>query len=172
MLDADLGLDKGDPRAAERTFQILTQVTGRAGRAERAGKAFLQTYHPSHAVIQAMVKGDREAFYAHELLAREAGGLPPFGRLAALIVSASERDPAFAFAKALLAAAPMAEGLKLFGPADAPISMIRGRHRVRLLAQSGRDFDLSGYVRFWLANGPKVSGNLRVQVDIDPQSFL
>lgn len=172
VLDADLGLDRGDPRAAERTFQILTQVTGRAGRANRAGKAFLQTYHPTHPVMQAMVKGDREAFYAHELLAREAGQLPPYGRLAALIVSANEHDPAFAFAKQLLAAAPLAEGLKLFGPADAPISMVRGRHRVRLLAQSGKDFDLSGYVRFWLESGPKVTGNLRVQVDIDPQSFL
>jgi len=172
VLDADLGLDRGDPRAAERTFQVLTQVTGRAGRANRAGKAFLQTYHPSHAVMQAMIKGDREAFYRHELLAREAGQLPPFGRLAALIVSANEEEAAFAFAKQLLAAAPMADGLKLFGPADAPIAMIRGRHRVRLLAQSGKDFDLSGYVRFWLEQGPKVSGNLRVQVDIDPQSFL
>lgn len=172
VLDADLGLDRGDPRAAERTFQILTQVTGRAGRANRAGKAFLQTYHPDHAVMKAMVRGDREAFYKHELLAREAGGLPPFGRLAALIVSANEHDPAFAYAKQLLSAAPMAEGLKLFGPADAPISMIRGRHRVRLLVQSGKDFDLSGYVRFWLEQAPKTTGNLRVQVDIDPQSFL
>ena len=172
VLDADLGLDRGDPRAAERTFQILTQVTGRAGRASRAGKAFLQTYHPTHPVIQAMIRGDREAFYAHELAAREAGGLPPFGRLAALIVSANEHDPAFEFARRLLSAAPMAEGLKLFGPADAPIAMIRGRHRVRLLAQSGKDFDLSGYVRFWLDNGPKATGNLRVQVDIDPQSFM
>ena len=118
------------------------------------------------------MKGDREAFYRHELLAREAGGLPPFGRLAALIVSANEQEVAFAFAKQLLGAAPMAEGLKLFGPADAPIAMIRGRHRVRLLAQSGKDFDLSGYVRFWLDHGPKATGNLRVQVDIDPQSFL
>lgn len=172
VLDADLGLDRGDPRAAERTFQILTQVTGRAGRANRAGKAFLQTYHPDHPVMKAMVKGDREAFYKHELLAREAGGLPPFGRLAALIVSANEHDPAFAYAKQLLSVAPLAEGLKLFGPADAPISMIRGRHRVRLLAQSGKDFDLSGYVRFWLEQAPKTTGNLRVQVDIDPQSFL
>jgi primosomal protein N' (replication factor Y) len=122
--------------------------------------------------MKAMVSGDREAFYAHELLAREAGGLPPFGRLAALIVSANEQQVAFAFAKQLLSVAPMAEGLKLFGPADAPIAMIRGRHRVRLLAQSGKDFDLSGYVRFWLDNGPKATGNLRVQVDIDPQSFL
>ncbi len=172
VLDADLGLDRGDPRAAERTFQILTQVTGRAGRANRTGRAFLQTYHPSHAVMQAMVKGDREAFYRYELLAREAGQLPPFGRLAALIVSASEQEVAFAFARQLLAKAPMADGLKLFGPADAPISMIRGRHRVRLLAQSGKDFDLSGYVRFWLDQGPKTTGNVRVQVDIDPQSFL
>ena len=172
VLDADLGLAHGDPRAAEKTFQILTQVTGRAGRAARHGRAFLQTYHPDHAVMRAMVKGDREAFYAHELQAREAGGLPPFGRLAALIVSANEHDVAFGFARKLLSAAPMAEGLKLFGPADAPVAMVRGRHRVRLLAQSLKDFDLSGYVRFWLSRAERPTGNLRVQVDIDPQSFF
>ncbi len=172
VIDADLGLAHGDPRAAERTFQILTQVTGRAGRASKAGRAFLQTYHPTHPVMEAMVKGDREAFYRYELASREAGGLPPFGRLAALIVSANEHDPAFAYAKSILAAAPMADGLKLFGPADAPVAMVRGRHRVRLLAQSGKDFDLSGYVRFWLEQAPKATGNLRVQVDIDPQSFM
>ena len=98
--------------------------------------------------------------------------LPPFGRLAALIVSANEHDDAFAYAKAILSHAPLVEGLKLFGPADAPLSMIRGRHRVRLLAQSPRDIDLSGYVRFWLKQAPPVRGNLRVQVDIDPQSFF
>tara|TARA_R110002020_G_scaffold4015_10_gene17581 strand:- start:418 stop:2586 length:2169 start_codon:yes stop_codon:yes gene_type:complete len=172
VLDADLGLAHGDPRAAEKTFQILTQVAGRAGRASKNGKAFLQTYHPDHAVMKAMVSGDREAFYAHELTAREAGGLPPFGRLAALIVSANEHDVAMGYAKKLLSAAPMAEGVRLFGPADAPIAMVRGRHRVRLLAQSGKDFDLSGYVRFWLASAEKVTGNLRVQVDIDPMSFM
>lgn len=172
VVDADLGLAHGDPRAAERTFQILTQVTGRAGRASRAGRALLQTYHPTHPVLQAMIHGDREAFYRHELAAREAGGLPPFGRLAALIVSGAEHDPTFDFARRILAAAPMAEGVKLFGPADAPIAMVRGRHRVRLLAQSPKDFDLSGYVRFWLGHAPKATGNLRVQVDIDPQSFF
>jgi primosomal protein N' (replication factor Y) len=172
VLDADLGLAHGDPRAAEKTFQILTQVTGRAGRAAKAGRAFLQTYHPTHPVIDAMVRGDREAFYAHEMQTREEGGLPPFGRLAALLVSANEHDDAMNFAKALLAAAPMAEGLRLFGPADAPIALIRGRHRVRLLAQSPKEFDLSGYVRFWLTNGPSATGNLRVQVDIDPMSFF
>ena len=172
VIDADLGLDRGDPRAAERTFQILTQVTGRAGRASKAGRAFLQTYHPTHPVMQAMVRGDREGFYANELRGRQAGGLPPHGRLAALVVSATEHKDATEFARKLMMSAPMAEGLRLFGPADAPIGMIRGRHRVRLLAQSPRDFDLSGYVRFWLGMAEKPSGNVRVQVDIDPQSFL
>jgi len=171
VLDADLGLAHGDPRAAEKTFQILTQVTGRAGRANKAGRAFLQTWHPAHPVMQAMVSQDREAFYRHELETRAQGGLPPFGRLAALIVSANEHDEATGFARALLSAAPMAEGLRLFGPADAPVAMVRGRHRVRLLVQSPRDFDLSGYVRFWLTEGPRTKGNLRVQVDIDPMSF-
>jgi len=171
VLDADLGLAHGDPRAAEKTFQILTQVTGRAGRASKSGRAFLQTYHPAHPVMQAMVRQDREAFYAHELEVRAAGGLPPFGRLAALIVSANEHDDAMGFARKLLSAAPQAEGLRLFGPADAPVAMVRGRHRVRLLAQSNRDFDLSGYVRFWLNSAERVNGNLRVQVDIDPMSF-
>lgn len=171
VLDADLGLAHGDPRAAEKTFQILTQVTGRAGRAAKAGRAFLQTYHPTHPVMETMVKQDREAFYAHELAVREDGALPPFGRLAALIVSANEHDAAMGFARRLLGAAPQAEGLRLFGPADAPVAMVRGRHRVRLLVQSPRDFDLSGYVRFWLTSAERVSGNLRVQVDIDPMSF-
>ena len=171
VLDADLGLAHGDPRAAEKTFQILTQVTGRAGRAAKAGRAFLQTYHPTHPVMEAMVKQDREAFYAHELEARQSGGLPPFGRLAALIVSATEHDDAMGFARRLLSAAPQAEGLRLFGPADAPVAMVRGRHRVRLLAQSPKDFDLSGYVRFWLGSAERPKGNLRIQVDIDPMSF-
>lgn len=171
VLDADIGLAHGDPRAAEKTFQILTQVTGRAGRAAHKGRAFLQTYHPEHPVIEAMVRGDREAFYAHEMLVRKEGGLPPFGRLAALIVSANEHDVAMGFARQLLSKAPMAEGIKLFGPADAPVSMVRGRHRVRLLVQSGKDVDLSGYVRFWLNAAERPRGNLRVQVDIDPMSF-
>src|SRR5690606_37281403 len=130
-------------RAAEKTFQILTQVAGRAARASQHGKAFLQTYHPDHPVMKAMVSGDREAFYAQELLAREAGGMPPFGRLAALIFSANEQPTVMAYARTLLSCAPMAEGVRLFGPADAPVAMIRGRHRVRLLAQAGQDFDLS-----------------------------
>ncbi|MEQ1899594.1 MAG: primosomal protein N' [Devosia sp.] len=172
VLDADLGLAHGDPRAAEKTFQILTQVTGRAGRASKSGRAFLQTWHPNHPVMVAMVRQDREAFYAHELDVRRQGELPPFGRLAALIVSANEHDEAMGFARRLLSAAPQAEGLRLFGPADAPVAMVRGRHRVRLLAQSPKEFDLSGYVRFWLGAAEKPRGSLRIQVDIDPMSFM
>ena len=171
VLDADLGLAHGDPRAAEKTFQLLTQVTGRAGRAARSGRAYLQTYHPDNAVIAAMVSGDREGFYAHELAVRKEGRLPPFGRLAALIVSASEHSTALDHARHLLAVAPKAPDLNLFGPADAPVAMVRGRHRVRLLVQSQKGFDLSGYVRFWLSGAKKPTGNLKVRVDIDPVTF-
>ncbi|HWJ87860.1 MAG TPA: primosomal protein N' [Pelagibacterium sp.] len=171
VIDADLGLAHGDPRAAEKTFQILTQVTGRAGRESRSGKAFLQTYHPEHAVMKTMVSGDREGFYAHELGVRKQGGLPPFGRLAALIISGADHEQTMGLARALMAAAPLADAVRRFGPADAPVAMVRGRHRVRILVQSPKDFDLSGYVRFWLETGPAVKGNLRIQVDIDPMSF-
>lgn len=172
VLDADLGLAHGDPRASEKTFQLLTQVTGRAGRASKAGRAFLQTYHPEHPVIDAMVRGDREAFYQFEMQSRQETKMPPFGRLAALIISASEHDVAMNHARQLLRVAPQADGLKLFGPVDAPLAMVRGRHRIRLLAQSDKTFDLSNYVRFWLTQGDKIKGNLRVQVDIDPMSFF
>ena len=126
VLDADLGLAHGDPRAAEKTFQILTQVTGRAGRAAKAGRAFLQTYHPTHPVIEAMVKGDSEAFYAHELKVREEGGLPPFGRLAALIVSANEHDDAMGFAKKLLVGGADGRGAAALRPGRRS-----GRHGAR-----------------------------------------
>ncbi|MCF6326037.1 MAG: primosomal protein N' [Devosiaceae bacterium] len=171
VLDADLGLAHGDPRAAEKTFQLLTQVTGRAGRAAKSGRAYLQTYNPEHAVIKTMISGDREGFYAHELEVRKSSALPPFGRLAALIISASEHSEAKAYARHLLSKAPQGDGVRLFGPADAPILLVRGRYRVRILAQSAKQFDLSGYVRFWLEGANKVKGNLRVQVDIDPVSF-
>ncbi len=177
VLDADLGLAQGDLRAAEKTYQILTQVSGRAGRAAKQGAAYLQTYHPDNDVIKAMKAQDSENFYRHELKVREDGGLPPFGRLAALIISGNERDIAFKYARMLLSCAPKPtnkqdlELLKIFGPIDAPISMIRARHRVRLLVQSGKNFDLSSYVRFWLEKAHKPTGNIKVQVDIDPISF-
>ncbi|MDP4004022.1 primosomal protein N' [Methylobacterium sp. NEAU K] len=172
VLDADIGLTSGDPRAAERTFQLLQQVTGRAGRGERPGRALVQTYQPEHPVIAALLSGDAERFYAEEIQAREAAGLPPFGRLAALIVSATEREVAEAHGQALARAADPPEGVMVLGPAEAPLALVRGRYRFRLLVKTERNIDMQAYLRAWIARGPKVRGNIRVAIDVDPQSFL
>ncbi|MGV7031799.1 primosomal protein N' [Methylobacterium symbioticum] len=172
VLDADIGLTSGDPRAAERTFQLLQQVTGRAGRGERPGRALVQTYQPTHPVIAALLSGDAERFYAEEVMAREAAGLPPFGRLAALVVSAAEREAAEAHGQALARAAEPPPGVMVLGPAEAPLALVRGRYRFRLLVKTERNIDLQGYLRHWLARAPKPRGSLRVAVDVDPQSFL
>lgn len=172
VIDSDLGLGQGDPRAAERTFQLLHQVVGRAGRAAAAGKGWLQTYQPEHPVMAALIEGDRQAFYDREIAAREEAALPPFGRLASLIVSAAEKPLAEGHARKLAAIAPLDENVRILGPAEAPLAMIRGRHRFRLLAKSPRNYNLSGYLRDWLAAAPIPKGSLRVIVDIDPQSFL
>jgi primosomal protein N' (replication factor Y) len=172
VVDADLGLSHGDPRAAERTFQLLTQVTGRAGRAGQESRGLIQTYTPDHPVIQALVSGDREAFYATEIETRRRGGLPPFGRLASVIVSAGDRHTAQAHARAMAMAAPLEEGVRLLGPAEAPFAVLRGRHRFRLLAQSDKAGRLHDWLRAWLAKAPKERGSVRVAIDVDPMSFL
>jgi primosomal protein N' (replication factor Y) len=170
VVDADLGLENGDPRAAERTFQLLTQVTGRAGRVEAGGRAFLQTHAPDHPVIRAMAEGDVEAFYAEEALVRREGGLPPFQRLAAVIVSATDKSEAHAHAAALARTAPRGE-LEVLGPAEAPLALLRGRHRYRLLVRAPRPMPLQEIMIPWLNDVP-VDGTVRRAVDIDPQSFL
>ncbi len=172
VIDADLGLASGDPRAAERTFQALQQVTGRAGRGEKPGRAFLQTHQPSHPVIQALLSGDPERFYRAEIASREAAGLPPFGRLAALIVSANERGDAERHARDLARAAEPPADVMVLGPAEAPIAVLRGRHRFRLLVKTERGVDLQAYLRAWLKRAPKTRGSVRVAVDVDPQSFF
>jgi primosomal protein N' (replication factor Y) len=172
VLDADIGLTSGDPRAAERTFQLLQQVTGRAGRGERSGRALVQTYQPEHPVLAALISGVAERFYQEETAARRDAGLPPFGRLAALVVSAVERDKAEEHARAMARVAEAPEGVMLLGPAEAPLALIRGRYRFRLLVKTDRDVDLQGYLRDWLARAPKTRGSVRVEIDIDPQSFL
>jgi primosomal protein N' (replication factor Y) len=171
IVDADLGLGNGDPRAGERTFQLLHQVAGRAGRETGRGYGFLQTHQPDHPVMQALVSGDRDAFYSSEIALREATGYPPFGRLAALIVSGTDRHATEAYARQLAQSAPRAEDVRVLGPAEAPVAVVRGRHRFRLLAKSPRAFDLSAYLRDWLARGPKRRGNIKLDVDVDPQSF-
>jgi primosomal protein N' (replication factor Y) len=172
VVDADLGLGNGDPRAAERTFQLLNKVIGRTGRERGHGIGYLQTHQPEHPVMKALVASDREAFYASEIEARERAGYPPFGRLASLIISAGDRPSAESFARQLAAAAPIEESVQVLGPAEAPLAVINGRYRFRLLAKSARGVDLSGYLREWIAAGPKTKGNLKLEVDVDPQSFL
>ncbi|MEX3011651.1 primosomal protein N' [Hoeflea sp. TYP-13] len=172
IVDADLGLANGDPRAAERTFQLLSQVTGRAGRFGRKSRGLLQTYQPNHPVIQAIVSGDREAFYEREIDERERAKLPPFGRMAALIVSAANRVEAEAHARGLRQAAPRTGDIQVLGPAEAPLSLIRGRYRYRLLVHGGRQADIQGFVARMIDKGPKIRGSVRVQIDIDPQSFM
>ncbi|WP_047307242.1 primosomal protein N' [Rhodopseudomonas palustris] len=172
VVDADLGLSNGDPRAAERTFQLLNQVIGRAGREQGRGVGFLQTHQPEHPVMKALVACDREAFYASEIEIRERTLYPPFGRLASLIISAGDRPTAESFGRQLAGAAPFDERVQVLGPAEAPLAVIKGRYRFRLLVKSVRGFDLSNYLRSWLARGPKTKGNLKLEVDVDPQSFL
>jgi primosomal protein N' (replication factor Y) len=172
VVDADLGLGNGDPRAAERTWQLLNQVIGRAGRDQGRGVGYLQTHQPEHPVMKALVACDREAFYATEIDARERTLYPPFGRLASLIISAGDRPTAEGFARRLAGLAPRDERVQVLGPAEAPLAVIKGRYRFRLLLKSARGFDLSDYLRQWLAAGPKTTGNLKLEVDVDPQSFL
>jgi len=172
IVDADLGLGNGDPRAGERTFQLLHQVVGRAGREEGRGVGLLQTHQPEHPVMKALISGDREAFYSSEIALREQSGYPPFGRLASLVVTANDRHTAESYARSLAQAAPRDENVRVLGPAEAPIAVVRGRHRFRLLVKSPRGFDLSVYLRQWLSAAPKLRGNVRLEVDVDPQSFF
>ncbi|MFD1199751.1 primosomal protein N' [Brucella gallinifaecis] len=172
VVDADLGLANGDPRAAERTFQLLNQVTGRAGRTGRKSLGLLQTYQPDHPVMRAIISGDSDAFYAREIEERERSALPPFGRLAALIISADNRPDAENHARALRRAAPSSAEISVLGPAEAPLAIVRGRHRFRILVHGTKRADIQGFIRVLLAASPKERGSIRVQVDIDPQSFL
>jgi primosomal protein N' (replication factor Y) (superfamily II helicase) len=172
IVDADLGLANGDPRAAERTFQLLHQVVGRAGREEGQGIGFLQTHQPEHPVMKALVASDREAFYATEIELREKTHYPPFGRLASLLVSGSDKHATESHARRIAAASPHDEAVRVLGPAEAPLALVRGRYRFRILVKAPRNYDLSAYLREWMEKAPKKKGNIKLEVDVDPQSFL
>ena len=172
IIDADLGLANGDPRAAERTFQLLSQVTGRAGRTGLKSHGLLQTYQPQHPVMQAIVSGDPGAFYEREITERERALLPPFGRLASIIVSADTRADAETHARGLRAAVPPVPGLSVLGPAEAPLALIRGRYRFRLLVHGRRNAEIQAFLKAMMDRGPKIRGSVHVQIDVDPQSFL
>jgi primosomal protein N' (replication factor Y) len=171
VVDADLGLGGGDLRAAERTYQLLHQVGGRAGRAERPGRVLMQTYMPEQPVMRALAANDRDRFLEAEAAQRRDAHLPPFARLAALIVNAPDADAADFASRALSRAAPHMPGVTVLGPAPAPLAVLRGRHRRRLLMQAERGVNLQAVLREWLAK-VRIAGSTRLQVDIDPYSFL
>jgi primosomal protein N' (replication factor Y) len=171
VIDADLGLAGGDLRAAERTYQLLGQVAGRAGREERPGMALLQTYDPGHPVIQALAGDDRDGFLAAEIEARRDHAMPPFGRLAALIVSGRDPDAVDAAARMLARTAPRGGGVEVLGPAPAPLALLRGRHRRRLLLKAPRSVHVQKLLRRWL-HQVRTGGGTRIQIDVDPYSFM
>jgi len=172
VVDADIGLAGGDPRAAERSFQLLYQLAGRAGRETLPGRVLLQTHLPDHAVMQALVSGDKERFLEAELAEREEAGMPPFGRLAGLIVTGANARQVREEAQKLVRAAPVnEEGALVLGPAPAPMALLRGRYRERILVKLAPDRDLPAFLRAWLGR-VKLARAVRLQIDIDPQSFV
>ncbi|EEX14739.1 primosomal protein N' (ATP-dependent helicase PriA) [Citreicella sp. SE45] len=173
VIDADLGLQGSDLRAAERTFQLMRQVAGRAGRAEKPGVALLQTYQPEHPVIRAILSGDEEGFWQAEADERRAAGMPPYGRLAGVILSSTEVQEVFDLGNAMARQdAPLRRiGAQVYGPAPAPVARVRGRHRVRLLVKAPKGVALQPALAEWAAQF-RLRGELRMAIDIDPQSFF
>ncbi|MGJ8537517.1 MAG: primosomal protein N', partial [Parasphingopyxis sp.] len=171
VVDADLGLQGGDLRAAERTFQQIMQVSGRAGRGDKPGRVFIQTHEPGHPVIEALVSGDAESVSEAGTEARRHAGAPPFGRYAGIVISSEDEKQAFETARMIGQTAPKVEGMMVLGPAPAPLAMLRGRHRQRLLVHARRALDVQSVIRDWLGDRdwPK---SVRVSVDVDPYSFL
>jgi primosomal protein N' (replication factor Y) len=171
VVDADLGLTGGDLRAGERTYQLLHQVAGRAGRAARPGRVLLQTYQPNHEVMQALVAHDRDRFLEVESANRREAGMPPFARLAALVVASQDMAIADDVARELGRTAPRAAGVDVFGPAPAPLAVLRGRYRRRLLLRTRRDVAPQRILRDWLAR-VHTPNQARLSVDVDPYTFL
>ncbi len=171
VIDADLGLEGGDLRAAERTFQQIAQAAGRAGRGEKPGEVFIQTRNPNHPVIAALVAGDRDAFYDAETEQRKSAGAPPFGRFAAIIISSEDEREAIEAARAVGGAAPQVNGMHVYGPAPAPLALLRGRYRQRLLVHAQRSVEVQNVIREWLG-GLQFPRGVRIGIDVDPYSFL
>jgi len=171
VIDADLGLAGGDLRAAERTYHLLSQVAGRAGRDTRLGRVLLQTHCPEHPVLAALAAGDRDSFLDRELADRQEHGMPPYGRLVAIVISSRDQDAARQTAMAFRRAAPKEPGVAVLGPAPAPLALLRGRHRFRLLLKAGKGISVQGVVGAWTER-VRWPGSVRVSVDVDPYSFL
>ncbi len=171
VVDGDLGLAHGDMRAGERTYQLLHQVAGRAGRAQAPGQALIQTYEPENPVMAALTSGNRELFYDREIELRRLAALPPFGHLAGIVISGKKESLVTSFARNLARGAPMQDGIRVLGPAPAPLGFLRGRYRYRFLLKSKTGVPLQGFIRKWLESNRPRHG-IRIHIDIDPQSFL
>ncbi|MCH2549931.1 MAG: primosomal protein N' [Alphaproteobacteria bacterium] len=171
IVDADIGLSGGDLRASERTFQVLNQVAGRAGRASKPGRVIVQTYEPEHPVMLAMASGDREAFMNLEEKNRKIGEWPPYGRLAAIIVSSKDSLAADKTAHQIGRTAPSGPGIRILGPAPAPLSILRGQHRRRLLIKTSREESLQSLIKVWLSK-IVIPSRVKVRIDVDPYNFL
>jgi primosomal protein N' (replication factor Y) len=171
VIDGDLSLSGGDLRAGERTFQTLVQVSGRAGRTKKLGHALIQTHQPEHEALAALEIGDRDSFIDAELNLREALLLPPFGKLAAVIISGNDVKKTDEFAQKFISVAPKVNDLTILGPSEPVMGRIRGRYRRRILVQSRLDFNLSKYMQLW-RDKIKIHANIKLQIDIDPQSFM
>ena len=171
VVDADLGLNGGELRAAERTYQLLHQVAGRAGRAEKAGRVFLQTFMPEHRIMKAMADGLRDPFLETESMEREAAHMPPYSRLVAIIVAGRDEGQVVEVAQGLGRSAPQQDGIMTLGPAPAPFARLRGKYRYRLLVQADKNLNIQKTVGEWV-KGVKCPSTVRVYIDIDPQSFL
>lgn len=171
VIDADMGLAGGDLRAGERTFQLLHQVMGRAGRQQKKGTAVLQSYSPENLIIQSLRQNDRAQFMAEETAAREALSMPPFGRLAAVIISGKNQDLTYRVASDLARCAPISSEITVLGPVAAPLAVLRGKYRFRLLVKTAKTFKLQKMLAGWLARVP-VPASVDVRLDIDPYSFM
>jgi len=172
VVDADLGLEGGDLRAAERTYQLLFQVAGRAGREDRPGRVVLQTYMPEHPVMAAMVSGDRDRFLETESAARRDMHMPPFGRLVALIVSGPKDHEVEEACRALGRMRPDGvDGVQVLGPAPAPLAILRGRHRKRFLVKAPRSANIQAIIQRWIG-ASQIPNSVRVQIDVDPYNFM
>lgn len=171
VIDADLGLSGGELRAAERTYQLLHQVAGRAGREQKKGRVFLQTYMPEHRIMQAMAGGTRDLFLEVEVIERERAHMPPYSRLAGIIVAGREESKVIEIAKALGRSAPQIQGVQTLGPAPAPFAKLRGKFRYRLLVRADKNLNIQKIIENWIEE-LKIPSAVRVTIDIDPQSFV
>ncbi len=171
IVDADLGLMGNDLRAGERTFQLLSQVAGRAGRGQKKGMVYLQTMYPENSILQALAANDRGKFLNLEKESRKILKMPPYGRMAAVIVSGSVQAETEKTAIWLGQTAPNGGGVSTLGPAPAPIFMLRNKFRYRLLLKVAKGMKIQPILSEWLKK-VKLPSKVRVEVDVDPYSFM